>query len=80
MQVSQELADAFLEAQDGSKRYLIVRINAESLTLTGSQVATESASDDFQTIQDNVVEHEPSFILFRRETKSAEERPWTLIS
>lgn len=79
--LSEELKKAFTEAQDGSKRYLIVRIKAETLELAGDHAATSSAEDDFGTIVDKLAEHEPSFVLFRRDLpEDSEERAWILIS
>lgn len=81
MQISDELKEAFLAAQDGSQRYLVVRIEAEVLKLAGAHAPGSSEEDDFGTIIDNVAEHEPSFVLFRKDLKEgSEERAWTLIS
>ena len=80
-QVSEELTEAFRAAQDGSKRYLVVRIEAEVLKLTGSHDTSESQEEDFATILGNVPEHEPSFVLFRRDlADDSEDRAWTLVS
>lgn len=79
--MSEELIEAFRAAQDGSKRFLVVRIEAEVLKLAGSHDATESEEDDFKAIIENVPEHEPSFVLFHRDVaEDSEARAWNLIS
>lgn len=81
LKVSQELKEAFLAAQDGSQRYLVVRIEAEVLKLSTAHAATDDEEADFATILKNVAEHEPSLVLFHRTLADDDgRRAWSLIS
>ncbi len=79
-QISEELKEAFVAALGGSKRFLVVRIESEVLTLVSQVDTTASAEEDFASVADHVTDHEPTFILFRRDITNADERAWTLIS
>jgi hypothetical protein len=86
MQVSEELTEAFRAAQSGSTRYLVVRIKDEELNLESTSDASDSEAADFGTILSNVSEHDPSFVLFRRDSSNAaaaeasNSRNWHLVS
>jgi twinfilin-like protein len=82
LQVSDDLKNAFIEAQrDLSTRYFVVKIKNEVISLSSEQPKSGSDADDFATIVDSVSEHEPSFVLYRRDiAKNSNERPWTLVS
>lgn len=81
LSVAQELKDAFLGSLDGSQRFIIVAIKAEVLSLAHIEPSSGDEAADFSKISEHVMEHEPSFILFRRDVEGkSDDRPWALIS